>query len=216
MTSATRVVAVRHGETDWNVEARFQGHLDIPLNVTGRWQVARMAQALVDEGIAAIYTSDLSRAVQTAEALGEALSLPVVIDTRLRERSFGVFQALTFAEVEARWPAEACRWRQRDPDFAPEGGESLTAVSARCIGAVTALARAHAEQAIAVITHGGVLDCLYRAATHIDLHTQRSWPLGNASINRLLYTGEGWALVGWSDTRHLDGAEAATASRPLA
>ncbi len=204
MTGTTRVVAVRHGETAWNVETRFQGHLDIPLNATGRWQVARLAAALVDEGIAAIYASDLSRALQTAQALGEALSLPVVTEPRLRERSFGVFQALTWAEVEARWPAEARRWTQRDPDFAPEGGESLAAMSARCVGAVTALARAHAGQTIAVITHGGVLDCLYRAATHVDLQTRRTWALGNASINRLLYTGEGWTLVGWSDTRHLD------------
>ena len=204
MTPATRIVAVRHGETAWNVEGRVQGHLDIPLNATGRWQVARLAAALVDEGIAAIYSSDLSRAVQTAQALGEALSLPVVTDPRLRERSFGVFQALTLAEVQARWPADARRWTQRDPDFAPEAGESLTAVSARCIGAVTALAQAHAGRTIAVITHGGVLDCLYRAATHVDLQTRRTWALGNASINRLLYTGEGWTLVGWSDTRHLD------------
>ncbi len=214
MTRATRIVAVRHGETDWNVEGRVQGHIDIPLNATGRWQVARLAAALVDEGIAAIYTSDLSRALQTAQAVGEALSLPVVTDTRLRERAFGVFQALTLAEVQARWPADSRRWRQRDPDFAPEGGESLTAVSARCIGAVTALARAHAGQAIAVIAHGGVMDCLYRAATQVDLKTQRSWALGNASINRLLYTGDGLSLVGWSDTQHLDGAQAVAASKP--
>lgn len=216
MTRATHIVAVRHGETAWNVEGRVQGHIDTPLNATGRWQVARMAAALADEGIAAIYSSDLSRAVETARALGEVLSLPVATDTRLRERSFGVFQGLTFAEGEARWPVDAGRLLQRDPDFAPDGGESLATVSARCIDAVTALVRAHAGQTIAVITHGGVIDCLYRAATHVDLQTQRSWPLGNASINRLLYTGDGLTLVDWSDTRHLDGARAGAAGKPSA
>lgn len=207
MTTLTRIVAIRHGETAWNVDTRIQGHLDIPLNATGRWQATRMAGALVDEGIAAVYSSDLSRALQTAEALGEALDLRVVADTRLRERGFGIFEALTFAEVETRWPAEARRWAQRDPDFAPDGGESLRAVYARCIDAVNGLADAHPRQTIAIVAHGGVMDCLYRAATRLDLQTKRSWTLGNASINRLLHTGEGLTLVGWSDTRHLDGVE---------
>lgn len=208
MQAVTRIVAIRHGETAWNVDTRIQGHLDIPLNATGRWQAARMAEALRDEGIAAIYTSDLSRALQTAEALARALALPAVADTRLRERAFGAFEAMTFAEVEARWPADARRWTQRDPDFAPEGGgESLNAVYARCIAAANQLALAHAGQTIALVAHGGVMDCLYRAAARLDLQTKRSWTLGNAAINRLLHTGEGLTLVGWSDTRHLDGVE---------
>ncbi len=204
MQPVTRVVAIRHGETAWNVDHRLQGHLDIPLNATGRWQAQRTAGALVEEGISAVYSSDLLRALQTAQALGDALALPVVTDPRLRERAFGVFEALTFAEIEARWPAEARRWMQREPDFAPEGGESLRQVYDRCIAAVQGLAVAHAGQTIALVAHGGVMDCLYRAATRQGLQTQRSWPLGNASINRLLYTAEGLTLIGWSDTRHLD------------
>jgi probable phosphoglycerate mutase len=204
MQPVTRIVAIRHGETAWNVDTRIQGHLDIPLNATGRWQAQRTAGALLDEGISAVYSSDLSRALQTAEALGNALSLPVVTDTRLRERAFGVFEAHTLTEIEARWPAEARRWMQREPDFAPQGGESLREVYARCIAAVQTLADAHAGQTIALLSHGGVMDCLYRAATRLDLQARRSWPLGNASINRLLHTGIGLTLIGWSDTRHLD------------
>lgn len=205
MTPVTRIVAIRHGETTWNVDTRLQGHQDIPLNDTGRLQAARLAEALIDEGIAAVYASDLARAHQTARTLGNALGLPVVTDARLRERCFGVFETLTHAEIEARWPAEARRWMQRDPDFAPAGGESLRTLSARCVDAVTWLAREHAGQTIAVVAHGGVMDCLYRAATRIGLQTRRAWPLGNASVNRLLYTGEGLTLIGWSDTRHLEG-----------
>ncbi len=218
MPPVTRIVAIRHGETAWNVDTRLQGHLDIPLNATGRWQAERTAGALVEEGISAIYSSDLLRALQTAEALGAAIALPVATDTRLRERAFGVFEAHTFAEIEARWPAEARCWTQREPDFAPEGGESLREAYARCIDAVHALADAHAGQTIALVAHGGVMDCLYRAATRQGLQTKRSWPLGNASINRLLHTGNGLTLVGWSDTRHLDAValdEAADAADAL-
>ena len=204
MEITTRIVAVRHGETAWNVDTRVQGNQDIPLNATGRWQATRMAEALVDEGIAAVYSSDLLRALTTAESLGAALGLPVVTDQRLRERGFGVFESHTFAEVEARWPVEARRWTQRDPEFAPEGGESLREVYARSIATVNQLAAAHAGQTIAVVAHGGIMDCFYRAANRIDLQAKRAWPLGNASINRLLHTGLGLRLIGWSDTRHLD------------
>lgn len=204
MPSPTRIVAIRHGETPWNVDGRIQGHHDIELNDIGRWQALRTAQSLLDEGISVIVASDLQRAAQTAEALGDALRLPVVFDADLRERCFGEFETLTFAEVERRWPEQARRWRLRDVDFAPAGGESLRAFYARCVGAVDRWARAHAGATIAVVAHGGVMDCLYRAANCVALDVPRAWPLGNASVNRLLFTGESLTLIGWSDTRHLD------------
>ena len=201
---ATRIIAIRHGETAWNAETRMQGQLDIPLNAVGRWQAERAAAALADEGIDAIYSSDLRRALETAQALGRACAKPLVADIGLRERCFGVFEGLTFDEVGARWPEQSRRWRQREPDFAPEGSESLRQFSARCVATATRLVKAHPGQTVALVAHGGVMDCLYRAATRIDLQSPRSWLLGNASINRLLYASQGFTLVGWSDTRHLD------------
>ena len=206
MHTLTRVIAIRHGETAWNVDTRIQGQLDIPLNDTGRWQARRMAQALADEPLQAIYASDLGRAHQTATALADATGLPVRADIGLRERGFGIFQGLTFKEIEARWPQESERWRKRDPDFGPEGGETLSAFYARCVSTAEHLAAAHPGETIALVAHGGVMDCLYRAASRIDLRAPRTWQLGNASINRLLYTGDGFTLVGWSDTQHLDAA----------
>ena len=206
MQTLTRVIAIRHGETAWNVDTRIQGQLDIPLNDTGRWQARRMAQALADEPLQAIYASDLGRAHQTATALADATGLPVRADIGLRERGFGIFQGLTFKEIEARWPQESERWRKRDPDFGPEGGETLSAFYARCVSTAERLAAAHPGETIALVAHGGVMDCLYRAASRIDLRAPRTWQLGNASINRLLYTGDGFTLVGWSDTQHLDAA----------
>jgi len=204
--TTTRVIAIRHGETAWNVDTRIQGQLDIPLNDTGRWQARRMAQALAHEPLQAIYASDLGRAHQTASALAEVAGLPVHADIGLRERGFGIFQGLTFKEIEQRWPHESERWRKRDPEFGPEGGETLSAFYARSITTAERLAAAHPGETIALVAHGGVMDCLYRAASRIDLRAPRTWQLGNASINRLLYTGSGFTLIGWSDTQHLDAA----------
>jgi 2,3-bisphosphoglycerate-dependent phosphoglycerate mutase len=201
---ATRIIAIRHGETAWNVDTRIQGQLDIPLNETGRWQAHRLALALACEPIAAVYASDLLRAWDTALSVGNAAGLPVVTDEGLRERGFGVFQGRTYAEVEVLWPDQALRWRKRDPHFAPEGGESLVQFRERVTRTAHTLAERHPGEQIVMVGHGGVMDVLYRAATGQDLQAPRTWELGNAAINRLLWTREGLTLVGWSDTFHLD------------
>jgi probable phosphoglycerate mutase len=209
MSEPARLVVLRHGETAWNSELRVQGHFDAPLNERGRWQAARLAAALGGEGLAAVYSSDLQRARETADAVARVAGLPEVhTDGALRERGFGRFEGLTYAEIEARWPEDARRWRQREAGFAPGGGESLEAFFARCVPAVAAIAARHAGQCIAVVAHGGVLDCLYRAATGLSLQAARTWQLGNASINRLLWHGAGFALVGWNDDAHLQEADA--------
>jgi probable phosphoglycerate mutase len=202
----TRIVAVRHGETVWNAEMRMQGQLDTALSERGRRQAARAAEALVGEGIEAIVASDLVRAYDTAGAIAAVLGLPITTDAGLRERCFGIFEGYTDAEIDARWPDQAARWRRHEPTFGPEGGEKLVEFSARAVAAVTRIAAAAGGRTTLVVTHGGVLDCLYRAASGLALGAPRSWELGNAAINRLLYTGERFTLVGWSDTGHLDGA----------
>lgn len=204
---ATRVLAIRHGETDWNVGSRIQGQLDVALNDKGRWQARCVAQALGDEGIEFIYASDLARAFDTALAIGAATGLEVRPETGLRERGFGSFEGQTWAAIEADFPAESARWRARDPEFAPPGGESLRVFYARAVAAAERLAAAHSGRTIALVAHGGVMDCLYRAAARIDLCAPRTWQLGNAAVNRLLCTPAGFTLVGWSDTSHLDGRE---------
>jgi probable phosphoglycerate mutase len=202
----TRVLAVRHGETAWNVENRIQGQLDVPLNALGRWQAQRLAEAMNSEAIDAIYTSDLLRTVETATPTARGSDIAYVTDSGLRERGFGVFEGLTFTEIEQRWPEQSARWRRRDPEFGAEGGETLSGFYARSIATTTRLAAAHPGQTIVIVTHGGVLDCLYRAASRIALDAPRSWQLGNASINRLLYTPQGFTLIGWSDAHHLEDA----------
>ncbi|MFN9745063.1 MAG: histidine phosphatase family protein [Betaproteobacteria bacterium] len=204
MFEPTHVFALRHGQTAYNATQRLQGQLDIGLDDTGRWQAARLAAALADAGLVAVHASDLARARDTATAVAAACGLGLQTHAALRERHFGVLEGLSHAEIEERFPDDARRWRQRDPGFGPGGGESPEAFSARCVAAFTRLAQAHPGQTIAIVAHGGVLDCLYRAASGIGLQAPRTWQLTNAAINRMLYTGEGFRVVGWDDRRHLE------------
>jgi probable phosphoglycerate mutase len=200
---ATRILAIRHGETMWNVDTRIQGHLDIGLNDTGRWQAELLGLALSGEPIAAIYASDLSRAHDTALAVSRSTGVPVRAEPGLRERCFGEFEGRTFAEIELELPEQAKRWRQRDPAFTPAGGESLLVLQARVLTTAARLAARHPGEQIALFGHGGVMDILYRAATRLDLQAARTWALGNTAINRLLWSPEGFSLVGWADVQHL-------------
>ena len=199
----TRILAVRHGETEWNRDTRIQGHTDIPLNARGRRQAELLAQALRHEPIAAVYASDLSRALETAQAVARTRDQTVATHTGLRERCFGRFEGQTWAELEARWPEDALSWRKRVPDFVPTGGESLLQLRERVVATVEALAARHPGEQVMMVAHGGVLDILYRAATRLELQAPRSWDLSNTAINRLLWSPEGLSLVGWADTSHL-------------
>jgi probable phosphoglycerate mutase len=201
---ATRIIAVRHGETAWNVDSRIQGQLDVGLNDTGRWQAKRVGAALAGEEITAVYSSDLGRAHQTAESIAAVAGKAVVPQEGLRERSFGVFEGKTFDEIHQTWPDHAQSWRKRIPEWQPpEGGESLLQLRERVTRTIAELAARHPGEQIVVVAHGGVLDALYRVATGQEVNSPRTWELPNGAINRLLWTPQGFTLVGWSDTQHL-------------
>ena len=202
----TRLIAIRHGETAWNVDTRIQGQLDIGLNERGQWQARQAARALADEPIAAIYSSDLRRAFETARAIGSAVGREPVPHTGLRERAFGIFEGKTWAEIESAWPEDTRRWREREPGWAPAQGETLEQVRDRVAEATHTLAARHRGELIVLGAHGGVMDALYRLATQQPIQAPRTWDLGNAVINRLLWSPQGLTLVGWGDTRHLDNA----------
>jgi len=206
MSEPTRILAIRHGETAWNVDSRLQGHLDIPLNDVGLRQAQQLARALVGrDAIHAIYASDLSRAHTTAQTLAHALGQSVNTHAGLRERHFGAFQGRTYAEIDVELPEHAWHWRKRTPDWTPPGGgESLLALRERVVATVNELAAKHPGEQVVMVAHGGVLDILYRAATHLELQAPRTWLLSNTAVNRLLWTPRGLSLVGWGDTTHLD------------
>ena len=202
----TRLCLVRHGETAWNAEHRVQGQLDVPLNESGRRQAQAVAEALAQEKFAAIYSSDLSRALQTAEISSRNLGLTINVEKDLRERHYGIFESLTYAEVKTRYPQDYARFEARDPEFAFRSGESLRDFSARSIAVATRIAGAHPGQSVLVFTHGGILDKLYRFVTGLPLSAPRDFGIPNCGINRIEAAPDGWRLRSWAEVAHLDGA----------
>jgi probable phosphoglycerate mutase len=205
MSQFTTLIAIRHGETNWNLSRRYQGQEDIPLNARGHTQARKVAEALTHASLDAIYTSDLKRAYQTAAEISKTVGITLHQVNALREQHFGVFQGLTGDEVAKRWPEASDQWQRRVADFGPDGGETRTAFSRRCISAISQLARIHVGGTIAVVCHGGVLDSLYRAASGLQIEAPRSWSLENAAINSVKHNIEGFEILNWGDTTHLCG-----------
>jgi probable phosphoglycerate mutase len=209
---STTIVLVRHGVTDWNRVRRFQGQIDIPLNEEGHRQAAltgqRFAADPARDRVSAVYTSDLTRAAQTAAPIAQALGLELRVDPALRERHYGGFQGLTHDELEHGELSGAFRrWRAREPDFElPGGGESLRVFHRRVEQVLAALAARHAGAMVVAVAHGGVLDCAYRIAAGLPLDAPRGHDLLNASLNRIAFDGERFSLIDWADVAHLDDA----------
>lgn len=204
----TELIMIRHGVTAWNKERRFQGQIDIPLDDEGLRQAQLLGQSMAGAALAAVYASDLTRARQTAEPLASAIGLPVVAEPGLRERHYGAFEGRTWDELQREHAADFARWRAREPDFSlPGGGETLLALHDRVEATMRALAARHPGSSLVAVTHGGVLDCAYRIATGLGMREPRQHDLLNASINRIIFDGERFSLVGWADVAHLRRAE---------
>jgi len=202
----TRLCIVRHGETAWNAEHRVQGQLDVPLNAIGLAQALAVSKVLSLEKFDAIYSSDLSRTRQTAEPTAGLLSLKILFEKDLRERHYGIFERLTYAEVKVRYPEDYARFEARDPEYAFRTGESLKDFSERSVSVISKIANKHEGQNILVFTHGGVLDKLYRFITGLPLSAQRDFGIPNAGLNRIERTATGWQIRSWADVAHLESA----------
>lgn len=200
---ATELLLVRHGETDWNRALRFQGHSDIPLNAQGRAQAERLAQRLAAEPIDVVVCSDLQRARQTAQPLLDARGLPAQADAGWREQAFGAIEGLDAATIRARHPEIWATWLRHDADLAPPGGESNRQFHARVLAALHALVAAHGGRRVAVFTHGGVLDMLWRTVHALPLTGPRSCLIPNTGLNRLRWDGAALSIVAWGDDTHL-------------
>ena len=202
----TRLCIVRHGETAWNAEHRVQGQLDVPLNAIGLAQALAAARVLSQEKFDAIYASDLSRARQTAEPTASSHCMKVRLERDLRERHYGIFERLTYAEVKKKFPEDYARFEARDPEYAFRTGESLRDFSARSISIVSRIASENEGRSILVFTHGGVLDKLYRFITGLPLSAPRDFGIPNAGLNRVERTAEGWQIREWANVAHLESA----------
>lgn len=205
-SSVTRFCVVRHGETAWNAEGRVQGQLDVPLSGIGLGQARAVALALAAERFDAIYSSDLARVRQTASPSAAQLGLALHCDAALRERHYGIFQGMTYAEVKLRLPIDYARFRAKEPDYDFGGGESLSGFNQRVLRFFERLREIHSGQSVLVFTHGGVLEMLYRHATGRGLSTPRDFEIPNAALNRLEHSACGWQVLRWAELAHLETA----------
>lgn len=203
---ATRFCIVRHGETTWNAERRIQGHIDVALSAVGVRQAAAAARAIAVAAPSALYSSDLGRARQTAEAIGRRCALSVRLAPELRERRYGVFEGLTYGEAQARHPEAYAAFAARRPEVPLPGGESLEDFRARVVTRLAALAAAHPGETVVVVTHGGVLDLINRFVRGLPLSTPRDFEIPNTALNWVLHGVDGWHLERWADTAHLGAA----------
>ena len=182
---ATTIVLVRHGETDWNRDNRFQGHADIPLNDAGREQARALAGQLADKSFAAVYTSPLQRAAETARIIADSLDLEVRESEALREVDVGSWSGLTRTEVEAAHPegfGQWLAWRHGWTD-----GETYDELGLRVLAELSAIAAAHASQTVLAVTHGGPIRSALAAAAGIGFEDgRRSFgPIGNCAVVRV-------------------------------
>lgn len=203
----TELILIRHGETDWNRELRFQGQLDVPLNATGLEQARRVAERLALEPMQQLVSSDLQRALQTAQAVAgkiqPRLSLAPALNAALREQHFGIVEGLSVPEIKSRYADAWEEWLRFDEGFSFAGGESTRVFHGRVLGAVRALAQRHEGQTLVIVTHGGVLDMVYRSALGLSLSGPRQSEIPNAGLNRVRLVGESMEIIDWADTRHL-------------
>jgi broad specificity phosphatase PhoE len=155
-----RFLLIRHAESTWNAEGRWQGQADPPLSALGREQARELGRALAGRDIRALVASDLARAAETARILGEVLGLSPRLDARLRELDVGEWSGLSRDEVVARWPETYERLRAGDVDARPDGGETFRELRVRVHEALLELAQAHPVGLVAVVTHGGAIRSL--------------------------------------------------------
>jgi probable phosphoglycerate mutase len=196
------VILVRHGQTEWNDGARFQGHLDSPLTKAGVRQAESIGRRIAKEQIAAIYSSDLGRACHTAELIATPCKLPVVTDHRLRERGLGVFQGLSRDEIAVRFPNEAKRYYSRDPSYVVPEGESAMGRFLLALSFLDEIAPRYRGQNVVAVTHGGVVQGMFRHVTGVGFEAPRRFAIRNAAYNVFLRDDAGWSLETWGDISH--------------
>lgn len=200
----THLIAIRHGETEWNSQGRFQGHLDSVLNHDGLTQAKALGAYLARERFDLLLSSDLGRALQTASAIAMRTGHEIAVEPRLRERRMGIFQGLTPDEAQARYPDAYARFSSHDPDYVIPEGESMRQLFERSVACFTELAARHAGLTLAAVTHGGILAMLYRHTRAMSLQAPRDFPLHNAGVNRFRHRLGAWQLQSWGEVSHLD------------
>lgn len=196
------LVLVRHGETEWNAQRRYQGQTDVPLSELGARQAELVAERLVGYEIDAVYASDLKRAWETAQIIAAKSGLIITSEPRLRELGFGILEGLTFDEAQQQYPKILAAWFS-DFHQTPQGGEPIDAFHVRLVSLLTDLKAKHDEQTVLLVAHGGPLSELLRIV--LELSSQKRWylELENASLSEVLISDDFISLKRLNDTCHL-------------
>lgn len=215
----TTLLLCRHGESTWNAARRIQGQSPLAggLSELGRRQAQRLAERLRSAGVDVLYSSDLRRALETAQEVGAVLGLRIRLDPRWREVDLGLWQGLTGTQVQERWPEE---WAaiQRGEDLPRGGGETYAQVQARATEALADLVRHHQGQTVVVVTHGGPIRLCVAAIDDepIEKLYRRGVPITNTSVTTIQAQGTRFQLVTLADAAHLNAvAEAEPRSQPM-
>jgi len=203
MRNETELILIRHGETMWNIEGRWQGHADSSLTDLGIHQAEALARRLSNMVFAALYTSDLGRALDTARIISRETGHEIIFDSRLRERNVGIFQGLTLVEMQDRFPESFERYRNFDQEYVIPQGESMNQRYAINIEFINEIAENHRGQSVVVVTHGGVLNSMFRYVLKLPPESNRRYKIKNTSINSFVHGENGWVLQTWGDISHV-------------
>ena len=197
MSTATSITLIRHGETEWNLSGRWQGHADSPLSERGVAQAEALGKRMKSDDFDFFYSSDLGRAMHTSRLVGGPSGWEAIPREDLRERDLGVLEALTTEEMLECEPEIYRSFRNDGPEYVPPGGESFKQFCDRCSRAVEGIALAHEGAKIGIVTHGGVLGALFRYVLNVPLEKERNFVLLNCSLNRIEKKDKVWNLVSW-------------------
>lgn len=205
----TTLLLIRHGETVWNAESRFQGHGDSQLTETGRRQVAALGRRMKDIQFDTLISSDLGRTRQTASIIAGYTGHTIEYDSRLRERNYGVFEGLTVPEIRKAHAAVYDRFCTDDPEYIPTGGESHRQHYRRNVAFFEELLTGKWGATVAAVAHGGVLDSMFRYVAGLPLDQPRCYITTNASLTVAshgeFYGTTRWVIETWCDAGHLIG-----------
>jgi probable phosphoglycerate mutase len=196
----TRIIALRHGETEWNSIGKQQGQLNSDLTEAGIRQAEAVAESLKNYSIDHYYSSDLGRAIQTASIISSIIKKEFTTNTGLRERHLGIMQGFTMQEFGQLYPEVALRFREHDPDYRIPEGESIRDRFERGVRCIESLVKKHPGTTILIITHGGILTGMFQKAIDIPLHQRRTFSILNMSLNIFTISEQmQWFLETWGD-----------------
>ncbi|MEZ5672465.1 MAG: histidine phosphatase family protein [Thiotrichaceae bacterium] len=200
--SVTKLIVIRHGETTWNLDGRYQGHADSPLTERGIAQAEAVGKRMKKQPFDVLYSSDLTRAYRTAQCIAIEAGQEIKIDTQLRERNLGIFQGMCKGEFVQQHPEIYAKYQANLLDYVIPQGESFRQCYQRSIQCFEILAQRHTGATVVAVTHGGILANLLKHVLNIPLQAPRNFHVWNASLNIFSYDQHVWTLESWGDRCH--------------